>query len=730
MNVNSVPGRLARMSLSARILLGLGLGVFTGLFFGETAAELQPLADIYIRLMQMTVLPYLVLALVIGFGQLEAGEARRLAVRAGAILLATWVLVAVVIVALPATFPEVQSASFFSNSLVEPPQPFSIPDLYFTANPFQSLAEAVVPAIVLFSSMLGVALIGLKDRERLLETLRVLDRAVIAITRFVVGLTPIGVFAIGAVTAGTMTPETFVRLEAYFVAFAAAALLLAFWILPLLVTAMTPFSYREVVGVAREALLTAFVTNNAFIVLPILVERSKALLRERGLLNPDSDSAAEVLIPILFNFPNAGRLLTLLFVPFAAWLAGSTFSAVDYSTLFAVGIPSYFAKAQVALPFLMDVFELPHDLFQLYIPTTIVTGKFDSMVAAMNLLAFALLGAAAMGGFLERDRRRLLRTGAAMAAGTGVVVVAVWFLLGATVDTTYHKDEALRKMHAPRGASSAIVHRDLEGLARDDAAREGQGLERVRARGTLRVGYDPANLPFSFFNLDDELVGLDVELALSLAETLGVRAEFVPIDWTEMPAMLADGTLDVMPSVWYRPNWFSSLRLSAPYPTGTMGFAVRDERREEFARVEDLRRRRGLKIGIPLDRRQVEYSMKHYLGNADVEFVLLEFWRPFFEGQHPELDAFLMPAENAAAWTLLHPEYTVVVPQPDPVRIPSAFGVALHSEELMNAVNEWVVFATSEGTIQHAYDYWILGRGAEDHGPRWSILRNVLGWGN
>jgi Na+/H+-dicarboxylate symporter len=237
---------------------------------GEPAAVLQPLADIYIRLMQMTVLPYLVLALVIGFGQLEAGEARRLAARAGAILLATWTVVAVVIAALPATFPAAESASFFSSSLVEPPKPFSIPDLYFTANPFQSLAEAVVPAVVLFSSMMGVALIGVKDRERLLHTLRVLDRAVIFITRFVTGLTPLGVFAIGAVTAGTMTPDTFVRLEVYFVAFAAASILLAFWILPLLVTALTPFTHRELVGVARDALLTAFVTNNAFIVLPIL----------------------------------------------------------------------------------------------------------------------------------------------------------------------------------------------------------------------------------------------------------------------------------------------------------------------------------------------------------------------------------------------------------------------------------------------------------------------------
>ena len=88
--------------------------------------------------------------------------------------------------------------------------------------------------------MIGIGLIGLKDRERLLATLRVFNTAVVGITKFIVGLTPFGVFAIGAVTAGTMTPETFVRLEVYFVVFAAASVLLAFWILPLLVTAMTP----------------------------------------------------------------------------------------------------------------------------------------------------------------------------------------------------------------------------------------------------------------------------------------------------------------------------------------------------------------------------------------------------------------------------------------------------------------------------------------------------------
>ena len=234
---------------------------------------LQPVADIYIRLMQMTVLPYLVLAIVIGFGQLEAAQARLLAKRAGAMLVLTWGLTFAVVAAMPASFPGIQSAFFFSNALVEPGQPFSIADLYFTANPFHSLANAVVPAVVLFSSMLGIALIGVDERERLLAPLRVVNAAVVSITKFVISLTPVGVFAIVAVTAGTVTGDMLQRLEVYFVAFSAAALVLAFWILPLMVTALTPFSYREVVGVSRDALLTAFVASSAFIVLPILVER-------------------------------------------------------------------------------------------------------------------------------------------------------------------------------------------------------------------------------------------------------------------------------------------------------------------------------------------------------------------------------------------------------------------------------------------------------------------------
>jgi ABC-type amino acid transport substrate-binding protein len=254
-------------------------------------------------------------------------------------------------------------------------------------------------------------------------------------------------------------------------------------------------------------------------------------------------------------------------------------------------------------------------------------------------------------------------------------------------------------------------------------------LQRLHARGTLRVGYDPHNAPFSFFNARDELVGLDTELAHGLAETLGLKLEFVPVAWRDVPKALSSNVIDLMPSVWYRPYWFPHLRLTEPYLVGTMALVTRDERRAEFASVEQLHRSRGLRIGVPLDSSQVSASLKRYFGDADVTFVPMESPRAFFEGGGPALDAYLMPAETGAAATLLHPQFSVVVPQPDPVTVPMAFGAALHSPDLVDAVNQWIVYAKSEGAVKRGYDYWVLGKGAEGPRRRWSIMRDVLGWG-
>ena len=51
------------------------------------------------------------------------------------------------------------------------------------SNPFYAMANAVVPGLVLFSTAVGVALIGVPDKAPLLASLRALERAVVRVTQ-------------------------------------------------------------------------------------------------------------------------------------------------------------------------------------------------------------------------------------------------------------------------------------------------------------------------------------------------------------------------------------------------------------------------------------------------------------------------------------------------------------------------------------------------------------------
>ncbi len=73
-------------------------------------------------------------------------------------------------------------------------------------------------------------------------------------------------------------------------------------------------------------------------------------------------------------------------------------------------------------------------------------------------------------------------------------------------------------------------------LALAGAARAGEVLDAIHARGTLRVGTTGDYKPFSFRDEDGSYRGADIEMAKRLATRLGVRLEFVPTTWSSMTA--------------------------------------------------------------------------------------------------------------------------------------------------------------------------------------------------
>jgi hypothetical protein len=65
----------------------------------------------------------------------------------------------------------------------------------------------------------------------------------------------------------------------------------------------------------------------------------------------------------------------------------------------------------------------------------------------------------------------------------------------------------------------------------------------------------------------------------------------------------------------------------------------------------------------------------------EAEVIVLDNVLDYFEGRLPEVDAVLFTAERGSVWTILHPQFTVVVPGPGTVGVPLAYPVARHDTE-------------------------------------------------
>ncbi len=717
-----------RLGLSGSILLGFVLGILGGLFFGEYCAGLKIFGDAFIKLLQMSILPYIVVSLMVGIGRLSYQQAKVLAIKAGSLLLVFWGIAFAVIFLMPLAFPSVETASFFSTTLVKVKEQVDFLELFIPSNPFSSLANNVIPASVLFSIAVGIGLIGIKEKHKLIDDLAILATALSRVANFVVYLTPIGVFAIAASAAGTMTLQEIGRLQVYFATFIVAAMILTFWILPMLVATLTPFTYKDVVGTSKDALVTGFATGKLFIILPILIQNCNDLFERYKQEHKDTASFVDIIVPVSFNFPTTGKLLTLLFILFCAWFTGNAVSVTAYPYLSFIGISSLFASSNMAIPFLLDSMQIPSDLYHLFILTGIVNRRFATLLAGMNQLTFTLLATCAITGLLSINWRKLFRFALLSVMLTVGVVAGTRFVLSFSATDAYSKDKVLAGMHLLNDPVEVVVHKTPPsdfGVV----DKEKSHLKRILERGVLRVGYNPDRLPFTFFNNAGELVGFDVGMAHRLAKELGVSLEFIPFEVDTMAKQLNGDHFDVIMAglPMFTPR-LETMSFSDPYLDVTFAFVVKDNRREEFATVEKIMTTRGhgLTFGVRGGYEYYSNRAKESLPLAKV--VQLESYRDFFEDNTGEVDALVTSAEVGSAWTLLYPEYQVVVPKPVLSLLPLGYAVALGNTEMADFLNHWIDLKKKDRTIEKTYNYWILGQGVTIKEPRWSIIRNVLHW--
>ena len=714
------------MSFTIKILTGLFLGIFTGLFLGEMAAPFSVAGEVFIGLLQMTVLPYIVVSLVSNLGGVSWAERRSTLVAGIAVLGVLLLLGVLVLVAIPLAFPVVKSASFFSSSLIEPAKVFNLVELYIPANPFASLANNVVPAAVLFSILLGIGVGRIPGKEGLLQGLDVIADGLNVINKMIIKLTPVGVFAIAAGTAGTISLTEVDKLQAFLITYTLIVLAMTFVVLPMLVSAVTPFKYRDLLSIPKDTLITIFATSKIIVVLPQLVDNVKEMFRRYGLDNDDTDSSAEILLPMAYPFPNLGTFIILMFIPFSVWYLGNSLEPSEHLIFLGSAFLSSFVAPIIGIPFLLDVLQIPADMMELFVMSTVYTDRIRVVLGAMHLFCLAIVAIAIMRGVFKVNVRKLVVAvvvSAVMVLGS-LFVVRVY--LSTTMDGTYRGDQdivAMRWMDRPVPARQyAGELPTLEPKASVDGR-----LATIERRGTVRVAYLPDSLPFAFRNQKGEVVGFDVEMANHLAGDLGVSLEMVRIERDDISKLLENGQIDiVMSGMAITPTRARTWAFGAAPIDLSLGLLVRDYRRKEFSTMKDVRKMKDLKLGVVQNDEAFDRRILNAFPEASI--VNIKTPREFLRGDQPELDAVVYSAEGGSAWTLIYPDFNIVVPKPLSAKVPMGYPLPAGDTDWSRFISTWVELEKKNGSVDQLFEHWIRGGGAKDTEPRWSIIRDVLHW--
>ena len=723
-----------RPSLTTRIAISLVAGLACGLFFGEYTSWIKWVGDAFVGLLQMAVLPYVAVSLVANVGRLSLRSSLQLLRTSILVLCLMWGIGLGALVIMTLAFPVWDTGSFFSSHFTdEPPAPDWL-ELFIPSNPFRSLADNAIPAVVVFCIGLGIALMSLPHKNKLLEPLEVLADALAGLNKLVVNLTPIGMFAIVAHTAGTLDPMQFSLIQGYLLTYGVSALILSMVVLPAIVSAITPLGYWQVLRASRDPLVAAFVIGNTFVVLPLVIEAIRRIEATQEQPRAADGRQPEYLVPLAYPFPDIGRIVGLVFLPFAAWFFGTVIDPEMYASLLGVGFLGSFGKPVITIPLLLDIAELPSDIFNLFLASGVVAARFGDLMKAMHLLAFSMITISILNGsakFLPwRLLSRFLFAAALLLVSAGLI--RGYLTLG--FQDLYSKEKLIthREMLFPESSSVSNVQVKILGESTPNPLpiRDGQSrVQRIQERGKIRVGYDPSKMPFAYFRAGtSELIGFDIQMAYSLADDLEVDIEFVPIQRGQLHQQLSQDHFDVAMS-----GLEGSVRRAALLPSidsymeVTLAVVVPDHEKANFRTLDQILNRPDLKLAVIKRSYFAEQAPKVLPPGTEV--VELESASEYFNDRYREVQGLVMSAEKGSAWTLRHPQFTVTNPLEGRVRVPLYYMTA-DDNEFETFLQNWLTLQRANGTFQRLYDYWILGLDEQSQTQRWCILRDVLQWGS
>ena len=199
------------MSMSAKVFLGFGIGAVLGLVFQEKILFVQPVGDLFLKLIQMIVIPLIFCSIISGIASIgDVAKLKRIGAKVMGFYIVTTILST--ILGLAVSHLMQPGRGFGISSIVESGEPIKAAEPMTVgsailgmvpSNPVAALAKGDLIQTIVFAVFVGVALTILEEKAARVKG--VIDEAtqvMFKITDLVMRATPYGVCALAACSTG------------------------------------------------------------------------------------------------------------------------------------------------------------------------------------------------------------------------------------------------------------------------------------------------------------------------------------------------------------------------------------------------------------------------------------------------------------------------------------------------------------------------------------------------
>jgi proton glutamate symport protein len=302
--------KLKKVNMTFQIMIAMVLGIIFGVIGKEKVQGIKILGDIFLRLIQMSIIVLVMGQIIEAVGGLNPKELGKKGVKVIGIFLSSSFFAAVFGIFFAQIFKPglgLQLSSITNNVTIEKSSMGTISEIilgFFSSNIFNSMANGVIAQVIVFALLFGLALSYYRSEDKdskLIDSIIEFNKVILKMVSLIMKIAPIGIFALISSTIGKSGIGVILPLSKYLGVYALATViyLLAFFIISAVYCRINLF---KLIKGMTEMSLMALATTSSAVTLPTEMKDAKDKL---GI----SESVTKIVLPLGMTLNSNGSAM-------------------------------------------------------------------------------------------------------------------------------------------------------------------------------------------------------------------------------------------------------------------------------------------------------------------------------------------------------------------------------------------------------------------------------------